>query len=310
MKTNYDFSKAVKNPYRTASIPIAYFDRNVFGDICELRRGPTREDVAVIEQAVESQSVLIPASITLFEETIRILRESDEKYDQHIKTILALINTAQMVKPPNQLLKDDCHSYAEHAPYERLTPTPSKLKDILDLSKNRADLMILADEISERFRDSAVNITDGLLAARVAGEERNIGTPDDFGEVWSGLSPTMIEGVLGQVPRTIRRLCKKRGLDKMLEIKSIRLYTIYYAWLIHSGWFGVQGDPRKMKEGDVGDFFHAVQASSASIFVTQESKDKPDKLPSILNQISTTEFTIMDLNEFVGYLKLGPTLGS
>ena len=109
------------------------------------------------------------------------------------------------------------------------------------------------------------------------------------------------------MPRTIRRLCKKRGLEKMLEIKSFRLYTIYYAWLIHSGWFGVQGHPRKMKEGDVGDFFHAVQASSAFVFVTQESKDKPDKLPSILSQISTTGFTIMDLRDFVEHLKLGPT---
>jgi|SRR5882672_2815414 len=215
-----------------------------------------------------------------------------------------------MVKPPNQLLKDDCYSYAEGRPYERMTPTPPKLKDILDLSKNRADLLTLADEITERFRDSATNITNGLLAARVAGEGQNIGTPDDFGEVWSGLSPTMIEGILSQVPRTIRRLCKKRGLDKMLEVKSIRLYSIYYAWLIHSGWFGVQGDPRKMKEGDVGDFFHAVQASAATIFVTQESKDKRDRLPFILNQVPTAEFTIMGLSEFVEYLRQDPTFSS
>ena len=310
MKTNYDFSKAVKNPYRSASIAVAYFDRNVFGDICELRRGLTKEDVAVIEQGVQSQSVLIPASITLFEETIRVLRESDHKYDQHIKTVLGLIHTEEMVKPSNQLLRDDCRSYAEGTPYVRMTPTPSKLKDILDLSKNKADLLTLADEITERFRNSAADITKGLLAARVAGERQSIGTPDDFGEVWSGFSTTMIEGILTQVPRTIRRLCKKHGLDKMLEIKSIRLYSIYYAWLIHSGWFGVQGDPRKMKEGDVGDFFHAVQASAATIFVTQESKDKRDRLPFILNQIPTPEFTIMGLSEFVEYLRQDRTLSS
>jgi len=94
MKKNYDFSKAVKNPYRAASIATAYFDRNVFSDICELRIGLTHEDVAVIEQAVRSRSVLIPASITLFEETIRVLRESDEKYHQHIKTVFGLIHSA------------------------------------------------------------------------------------------------------------------------------------------------------------------------------------------------------------------------
>jgi hypothetical protein len=310
MKKKYDFSKAVKNPYRDASLATVYFDRNVFSDIGELRRGLTREDVAVIEQAVQSKSVIIPASITLFEETIRVLRESDEKYDQHIRTVFGLIHKEEMVKPPNQLLRDDCYSYAEGSRYERLTPTPSRMSDILDLSRNREDLLTLAEEITQRFQDSAANITEGLLAARVAGEERNVGTPDDFSEVWSGLSTTMVDGVLSQVPRPIRRLCKKRGLDKILRIKSIRLYTIYYAWLIHSGWFGVQGDPRKMKEGDVGDFFHAVQASSATVFVTQESKDKRDRLPFILNQIPTAEFTIMGLSEFVEYLRHAPNVAA
>jgi hypothetical protein len=303
MKRNYDFSKAAKNPYKAPSVATAYFDRNVFGDICDLRRGLTREDVAVIEHAVQSQSVLIPASITLFEETIRVLQESDEKYDQHVKTVFGLIHRPEMVKPPNQLLRDDCCSYAEGRPYQRMTATPSKLKDILDLSKNREDLLSLAEEITQRFRESAANITDGLLTARVVGEERSVGTPDDFSEIWNGLSTTMLEGILSQVPRPVRRLCKKRGLQPMLKVKSIRLYTIYYAWLVHTGWFGVQGEPRKMKEGDVGDFFHAVQASAATVFVTQESKDKRDRLPFILNQIPTADFTIMGLSEFIEYLK-------
>lgn len=291
------------NPHPAASIVTVYFDRNVFGDICELRRGLNHEDVEVIEQAVQSRSILIPASITLFEETISVLRESDQKYDQQIKTVFGLIHKTDMVKPPGQLLRDDCYSYAQRSPYERMTATPPKLKDILDMSKNKGDLLALAEEIAERFERSAISITAGLLDARGAGEERNVGTPDDFDEVWSGLGTTMIEGILGQVPRQIRKLCKKRGLENMLKIKSIRLYTIYYAWLIHSGWFGVQGEPRKMREGDVGDFFHAVQASASTIFVTQESKDKRDRLPFILGQIPIPDFTIMALTEFIAHLR-------
>lgn len=85
------------------------------------------------------------------------------------------------------------------------------------MSKNKADLITLAEEITQRFQNSAANITEGLLAARVAGEERNIGTPDGFNELWEGLSPTMIEGLLMRVPRPIRRLCKKHGLKKNAE---------------------------------------------------------------------------------------------
>jgi hypothetical protein len=303
MRSNYDFSKGIKNPYKTPPLATVYFDRNVFGDICELRGGVSAEDVGIVQQAVRSGALTIPASITLFEETIRVLKESDEKYDQHMKTVFSLIHAAEMVKPPNQLLRDDCQSYAERSPYDRITATPAALRDILDVSKNKQDLLSLADEIARRFKASAASITQGLLAARVAGEQRDVGTPGDFDQLWTGLSPAMVEGLLTQVGRPIRRLCKKRGLEGMLKITSIRLYTIYYSWLVHSGWFGVQGNPRKMKEGDVGDFFHVVQASAATIFVTQESKEKPNKLPSILSQIPIEGFEIMNLTEFVQYLK-------
>ena len=38
-------------------------------------------------------------------------------------------------------------------------------------------------------------------------------------------------------------------------------------------------------------------------FVTQESKERRDKLPFILNQAPTEGFTIMSLNEFVEFLR-------
>lgn len=280
-----------------------YFDRNVFADICEKRRGLTEDDVSLIHWAVKSGNIRIPASTTLIEETIGVLRESDEKYDQHIKTVFGLIDEEVMVKPVNELLRDDCYSYAQCLPSRRLMPTPSGLRDILDLSKNRSELIRFAEEVNRHFSGSAANITEGLLDARIAGEERDVGTPKDFNEIWGGLSISMVERVLQRVPRQIRRLCKKNGLKRMLKVQSIRLYTIYYAWLIHSGWFGVQDNPRKMKEGDVGDFFHAVQASVASIFVTQESKERKDKLPYILGQVPTDRFTIMNLSEFVDFVR-------
>src|SRR6185369_3727046 len=102
-----------------------YFDRNVFADICELRRGLTESDIDIIERAVESELIIIPASITLIEETIGVLGESDERYSEHIKSVFGLVNKEAMVKPPNELLKDDCFSYAQGKPYHRLTASPS-----------------------------------------------------------------------------------------------------------------------------------------------------------------------------------------
>lgn len=276
-----------------------YFDRNVFADICELRNGLVTEDVRRIKDAVDSGSITIPASITLMEETIKVLRSSAEEYDQHLKTVFDLVNRRWMVKPPNELLIEDCASYAERQPYRRLTSVPDAMKDFLDLTKNKADLLVLADEIAQRFRKSADDITAGLLGAREAGLERKVGRPESFIDLWDGLAEGMIENLLGRCSRNIRRLCKKRGLMSMLEIKSLRIYTIYYTWVLHSGWFGIQNNPRKLTAGDLGDWFHAVQAAAADLFVTQESKTKSGKLPYILNHLPVSDFEVINLEEFL-----------
>lgn len=281
---------------------ITYFDRNVFADICELRRGITESDVGVIKQAVVSQSIIIPASITLIEETIRVIEKSDDDYTNHIKTVLGLVDKRFMVKPYDDLLIDAFYSYAEKKHYEMLIRPYTAFRNVLDLSTNRDDLIKLAKEITQQAKDSAAAITKALLLARASSEERNVGTPKDFMELWGGNATEVVSSVLQRVPRPIRSLCKKHGLKKMLEIKSLRLYAIYYLSLIHSGCFGIEGNPRKVKEGDIGDFHHVVQASVADIFVTQESKDRRDKLPYILNQVPTKGFTIMSLNEFIEFI--------
>lgn len=276
-----------------------YFDRNVFADICELRHGLTVEDVRRIQSAVDSGSIIIPASTTLMEETVRVIQSSEEEYDQHIKTVLGLVDRQWMVKPPNELLVEDCASYAEQQPYRRLTAVPVAMRDFLDQTKNKADLLVLAEEITRRFRKSAEDITGGLRGAREAALEQNVGRPDDFADLWNGLSEKMIEDFLDRCSRNIRRLCKKRGITKMREITSIRIYTIYYGWLLHSGWFGIQNNPRNVKPGDLGDWFHAVQAAAAELFVTQESKTKAGKLPYILNLLPIRGFDVINLEEFL-----------
>ena len=59
---------------------IVYFDRNVFADICELRRGLTVDNVAAIQRAVDGGSITIPASSVVIEETISLLLDSEETY--------------------------------------------------------------------------------------------------------------------------------------------------------------------------------------------------------------------------------------
>lgn len=279
---------------------VVYFDRNVFADICELRNGLTVEDVAKLRGSVNSGTIRIPASFTLIEETVQALKFPQANYDQQIKTVLGLVDKEFMIKQPKDVLLDDSYTFARRQTnYGRFMRVPPQMAQLLDASRNREELLDLAQEISSKFDQAATNITDGLLKAREAGLQKNVGRPNSFHDLWDELAVETVKLYVEHRPRWVRRRCRMRGFEHMLNVRSFRHYALYYVWLMNSGWFGIHDEPRKMKPGDMGDWYHAVQSSAADILVTQENKEKAGKLPNILNQKPTPGFEILNLQEFL-----------
>jgi len=138
---------------------LIYFDRNVFDHICTLNCGVTEGDVAKVQSAVDSGAITIPASYTVIEETVPLIRVSEEKYEQHIQTVLRLIDKHRIIKPHNQLFKEDCLSYAFKEPQgPRMTQIPESFRGVLDLSINREGLNALADEIHAFYEGIAAGL--------------------------------------------------------------------------------------------------------------------------------------------------------
>jgi hypothetical protein len=279
---------------------VIYFDRNVFDHICTLNCGVTEGDVAKIQRAVDSGAITIPASYTVIEETVPLIRVSEEKYEQHIQTVLRLIDKNTIIKPHNQLFKEDCLSYAFKQPQNpRMTQVSENFREVLDLSINRDGLSALADEIHAFYEGIAAGLQADFDKSIEETKQRGYKGFASFQQVWDTLSLTFVERAVNRLPRIPKRLCKKRGLEHMLDIKSVRIYTIYYCWLFYSHWLKTDGVPAKVKASEGGDFFHAVCASAADVFVTQESKDRYGKLPFILSQLPIPGFSVMSLREFL-----------
>jgi hypothetical protein len=138
---------------------VVYFDRNVFDHICTLNCGVTEGDVAKIQGAVDSGVITIPASYTVIEETVPLIRVSEEKYEQHIQTVLRLIDKDKIIRPHNHLLKEDCLSYAfGESQSPRTTKIPENFRQVLDLSINRDGLNTLAEEIHAFYDGIAVGL--------------------------------------------------------------------------------------------------------------------------------------------------------
>jgi len=277
-----------------------YFDRNVFSALSELEGGISAGDVEKVKQAVRLGTIRIFGSPPLFEETITTLGRSEEMYDRHMAMVFELVDKQRMVKHPRQLLLDDCYYYAVGlAENDRTIPIPAQLRKLLDLSKNRGPLNSLTQAVKLHRGSSASSISDGMGKARADYRWKRVGRPDNFDELWNGLGEHAVTFWVDICPRNIRKKCYKRGIKKMLEIKSLRFFALYYLSIMHTSLFGLKGDPRKVKHGDIGDWFHVVCAASAHIFVTMESKSKPGHLGYILSLKPTPNFEVLNLNEFL-----------
>ena len=229
-----------------------------------------------------------------------VLLAPKASFENHVRTVAELVNQDLIVKRIPELLEDDCRSYAYDQPYSRVEPMPDRFREILTGRADRDALSSVAAETRQDFEDAARSTARAFLETRAIAEGHSVGAPKDFSQLWGEGSATVAGSVAKSHPeRNVRRICKRRGYEALLSIRSIRLRTIYYLWLVHSGCFGVQGAPRKMAPGDVGDFLHAIEASAADIFVTQESRKVNNKLPQILGQIDVPGFSVMNLHELL-----------
>lgn len=280
-----------------------YFDRNIYAAICEIRSNLTQKDIEVIKKAVYTKQIEILLSSALLAETTVILQKSGKEFLKHIKTVFSLVSSEKMAKRNDDLLRDDCVSFAYLAPFQRTVPLSKEGKKFIKSPKINSVFLKLARNHSQAMRQSAKNINDAILSYKQDLKNEGNEISSDFIKFWKQHSINAIRRLISVLPENERRLCEKHGIEKMLQVKSIRLYTVHHAWFFYSGLRGVQGNTRTLKANDFMDFIHTIESSAAEIFVTQESKNKSGRIPYILNQIPFTNFKIMNLEEFLEWLQ-------
>lgn len=97
----------------------------------------------------------------------------------------------------------------------------------------------------------------------------------------------------------MKKKCYKRGVEKMLDLKSVRFFSLYFISVTFTGIFGMSGSSRKVKHGDLHVWHHAICASAVNVLVTNESKTRPGHLGHALSLKPTPGFEVLNLREFL-----------
>lgn len=270
-----------------------YFDRNIFDDIKKLKDvHESATDIAVLRSAVDEGRLTVLLSTTVLEETLPALNLSYHLLKQELEVIFSLVQKRRMIKSPAVLLREAVQSYAfARKPPEMLTRTPPVLENFLTKGKAATRLKEFLEATVAQNTEFAEGFDEIFEKVRQLGEEQNIGRPD-FKELWNDTALGRAEDLAKQ--HHVYDRCVERGIEGLLEVKAIRLYVIYYVAWVFSKWFGEQGIPGKVKPSERGDFFHAVQAAAADIFVTRDGR-----LARWLKQISVVDLDIINLKQLI-----------
>ncbi len=285
-----------------------YFDRNVWQDIFETGGGITAVDVKSLRDAVRHGKVGCIVSMTTLEETLAMAESRPLRALAEIQFIIGLagqsknIRKARLVKEAGDLLDDDIRAYA------RNEQTPGRYV-FHDLSPMQGALMRNDRRLDEFFKtvreqkEAFYRYTQRLRQHLASPESGRIELVEDarrsFGEyfqthaAWFARSLADHAGVLNSA--------ENRGIDGLLDLPSVRMAVGANLSLVYAQIF----ENRAPDRGDSRDVHHAIAASVADVFVTNDTRLAPR-----LARIPKLPVEVLDLPMFLGRISTGQAGGA
>jgi hypothetical protein len=254
----------------------AYFDRNVFQDLYEQRRGISAADVARLRSAIRHREVDVIIGITVLEETLAMWASNPRRALAEIQAILNLVGQlrkakrARVVKEAGDLLNDDIRAYAAGKP----SPEPYVTHDLSRLLHVPVSDYRYLDEFTrdqQRQKESFHKFMDELRSSLISTSEPGKASHIELApDTRRGFSDYFDEHA-GEFARHLAdragvlRLVEART-SGLLDLRSVRMAVGANLSLAHSQLF----ENRASNIGDSRDVHHAVCATAADAFVTND----------------------------------------
>lgn len=266
-----------------------YFDTNVFDHIYK-RISISESDLLTLDSAVKTGKISVLPSITNFEEVVPVLASRPNLAIAELRLILRLTDIQSLLKPHFLLVSDDIKSYAltglSSQPFIDDSVIQSILRALQDPSQQDiAELLSVAkatQEQKERFNAGMKETREKILLKEKKLKDQH----PRFNDYWKEFAGKLAESFAERAD--VLDACKKRGINGLLEVRSVRLTVGMNLSLIYAQTF----EGRTPKIGDSRDIHHAIIASAADGFVTDDGE-----FARLLSRVLIEDFEVMNLND-------------
>jgi hypothetical protein len=259
-----------------------YFDTNIVRDLAERRIADATQKLAFLKEKACHNRLTICPSIDVFSELAFVLvNDQPQKFGKLVKSYRSLVNWDYMLKPHNEMLNDDIVSFANQG--KRANPfMRSDNKCYWFVEKMKAGDTVFSEsrlrELAQEEMDRRPRFLQRVLAPHqktrldeIRARIRN--TKADEEKEWEGLwkpnsAAEIIISAFAERHQGILEKCQERGLQLLLSIPTIRLFIGY---ILHN-WHRQVVTESNPREGDVGDFSHAICAGAVGQIVTSDKR--------------------------------------
>jgi len=271
---------------------IAYFDTGVFDSLYS-KAGHASADVANLRKAIYGRDLSIRLSIHSLEEILIARKAPPQALAAQLKLTLSLANSRTMIKPCDQLLRDDIRSYAARGAADR----PFLRGDLQNAAAQGIAALIESDgeeledefaEVLERTRRGKERLREILAqVVRMTGARVQTQRPS-FDQYWDAYAAPAAQALA----ETVEPSCEidPEKIDGLLGVKSVRIA----AGIALSSAYEAAFDP-DYDAAAIAGLHHAVSAAAvAGTFVTGDAR-----MGAIVARIPADGFAVLALPAFL-----------
>lgn len=270
----------------------AYFDTNVYSGLPKGRISP--DDERALRAALTAHALEVRVSVGNIEELLVGLDDDRAGVVARLQTARHLVGFQGMLKAPADILTEAYQAYGDGTDPPRVAaPELERRRLVLALSdflagsrRHDAKLRLLCTEVVDLQQEWRTKMTDARDQALARldwpsrdEEDRQLSFKDFFTESGAGWAEALAR------PPSCADACRQRGLDGLIQVRTVRLCVGVVLSQIFSQTVGTPPNPdfRKAASSDAYDVWHAILASTADVFFTLDGRlaDHIKRIPDV-----------------------------
>ena len=290
---------------RNSTGALLYFDTNVF----DPRDGVPKAKEPLILNVLHSQRFHLVFDLDCFLEPLLafqgLANDATPRAARQLERMLKWCDHRRIVTPPQLLLVQSVRWYSGLWPsVEEFLSIPEQVgRELANWDRDRSPRNafwqgIASDAQREResFRASFTTLLQELGPRDGFAPGARIPAFDEFwNEHKYRVAQTLVESVSEELQEpSLRQRRGERSIDGLLAVRCVNLYVLATIAHMYAHFYNEGRQIPKIRQSDAADLRHAVAASVAEIFVTNDSR-----LYRGLSAIPIKDFRIVELNAFL-----------